>query len=128
MQKTTLQYGNSKPSPIEVQKDCGMKIRIINFDVTEANVENYDYCWKRVTLPVSIWNYAAIVAAIINAAYPADDMQAINNNYLRTLDGTDLDPDKKAEYLAEHIEMNAYRDHAKTVANELLAYAQEHNL
>ena len=43
-------------------------------------------------------------------------------------DGTDLDPDKKAEYLAEHFEMNAYRDHAKTVANELLAYAQEHNL
>lgn len=105
-----------------------MKIRIINFDVTKADAENYKYCWKRVTLPISIWNYSAIVAAIINAAYPADDMQAINNNYLRTLDGTDLTPEKREEYIAEHFEMNAYRDHAKTVALELLAYAQEHNL
>ncbi len=105
-----------------------MKIRIINFDVENADVEEYKYKWKRVTLPISVWSYSAIVAAIINAAYPADDMQAINNNYLRTLDGSQLDPNKKAEYLDEHHAMNAYRDHAKTVALELLAYAEEHNL
>lgn len=105
-----------------------MKIRIINFDITKADVENYEYCWKRVFLPVSVWNYSAIVAAIIRAAYPDDDMQAINNNYLRTLDGTQLDPEKREEYISEHFEMNAYRDHAKAVAIELLAYAKEHNL
>ena len=105
-----------------------MKIRIINFDVEAADVEDYKYKWKRIALPISIWNYAAIVAAIVSAAYPADDMQAINNNYLRTLDGTQLDDAKREEYIAEHNEMNAYRDHAKTVARELLDYAEKNNL
>ena len=105
-----------------------MKIRIINFDVETADAEDYKYKWKRVTLPISIWNYSAIVAAIINAAYPADDMQAINNNYLRTLDGSELSIEKKAEYISEHNTMNAYRDHAKTVARELLDYAETNNL
>lgn len=105
-----------------------MKQRTINFDVEDSDVPNYKYKWKRIALPTSIWNYAAIVAAIVNAAYPADDMQAINNNYLRTLDGTQLDEDKREEYIAEHNEMNAYRDHAKTVARELLDYAEKHNL
>lgn len=105
-----------------------MKIRTINFDIQDADVDNYTFMWKRVTLPVAIWSYSAIVAAIINAAYPSDDMQAINNNYLRTLDGSELDADKREEYIAEHHEMNAYRDHAKTIAMEMLDYAEKHNL
>lgn len=128
MQKTTLQYSNERPAPIEVQKYCGMKIRTINFDIQDADVEDYAFMWKRVTLPVSVWDYPSIVAAIIKAAYPEDDMQAINNNYLRTLDGSELDPNKREEYIAEHHEMNAYRDHAKIVALELLDYAEKHNL
>lgn len=105
-----------------------MKVRTINFDVEDSDVEEYKYRWRKIVLPVGVWDYASIVSAIINAAYPANDMQAINNNYLRTLDGTELPEDKRDEYILEHLEMNAYRDHAKTIAKELLAYAKENNL
>lgn len=128
MQKTTLQYANEIPQPIDIQVNCGMKQRTINFDVEDAETESYTYRWKRVTLPIAVWSYEAIVSAIINAEYPADSMQAINNNYLRTIDGTELSEEKRDEYTKEHLEMNAYRDHAKVVAKDLLAYAEAHNL
>lgn len=105
-----------------------MKKYIVNFDVEPADVENYEYMWKRVVMPLGIWDYAPLLAAIIRAAYPDDDMAAINNNYLSTLDGTELTPEKRAEYQREHLEMNTFRDHAKAVAKELLAYAENHNL
>lgn len=128
MQKTTLQYDIAKPNPVETGKHYGMKYYVINFDVQPSDVENYKYCWKRIALPVAVWDYDAIVAAIINAEYPSDSMQAINNNFLRTIDGTELSEEKRNEYIDEHFQMNAYRDHAKTVARDLIKYAEENNI
>ena len=53
-----------------------------------------------------------LIDAIVTAAYPSDVMQAIINNHL--LDPTD------EEHEAEFNEMQAWRKHAKEVADQVL--------
>lgn len=105
-----------------------MKQRTINFDVEDSDVEDYKYKWKYITLNPGDWSYETIVAAIINAAYPSNEMQACINNFMRTIDGSDLDDEKRTEYIEEHRELCKCRDHAKEVAKQLIAYAEENNL
>lgn len=97
--------------------------KLITFDVEEVKVKNEAmgeggeatettqyaaYC-VRVDEPVT---RDRIIAAIITAAYPSDEMQAIINNHL--LDPTD------EEHEAEFNEMQQWRTHAKEIASMVM--------
>ncbi len=96
----------------------------INFDVEEKTVTDTNASddakaseertvWEgytvRVSQPVT---RDKVIDAIVTEAYPRDVMQAIINNHL--LDESD------EEHLAEWNEMQAWRKHAKEVANEVM--------
>lgn len=63
-----------------------------------------------VTLPVGICDRDAITSAIINAKYTPDEMQAIQNNFLRRDDA------KAEKHQAEFWAMQDFRDYAKATA------------
>lgn len=101
--------------------------KLITFDVEEVKVKNEAmgegeatettqyaaYC-VRVDEPVT---RDRIIAAIITAAYPSDEMQAIINNHL--LDPTD------EEHEAEFNEMQQWRTHAKEIASQVMNPLEE---
>lgn len=97
--------------------------KLITFDIEEVKVKNEAmgeggeatettqyaaYC-VRVDEPVT---RDRIIAAIITAAYPSDEMQAIINNHL--LDPTD------EEHEAEFNAMQQWRTHAKEIASKVM--------
>lgn len=66
--------------------------------------------------------YGSIVAAIVNDRYSADDVQAIMANYAEALDSSsEITAEKRAEYLAEYEDYQAWRKHAKEIAVIVLA-------
>ena len=76
--------------------------------------EGYKYSYYSVSVPMTHWNYKGIVNAIVSAEYPADRMQAVQNNYLLATreDGTEI--------IEEFLEMQEWRAMAKQVAHEVL--------
>jgi len=66
--------------------------------------------------------YGDIVAAIVNDRYSADDVQAIIANYAEALDSSsEITAEKRAEYLAEYEDYQAWRKHAKEIAAEVVS-------
>ena len=97
--------------------------KLITFDVEEVKVKNEAmgeggeatettqyaaYC-VRVDEPVT---RDRIIAAIITAAYPMDEMQAVQNNYM-------FDPSDE-EHKAEYNAMQQWRTHAKEIASKVM--------
>lgn len=65
--------------------------------------------------------YADIVSAIVNDRYTADDVQALQANYIESKDSnSSLDPDKRDEYLTEYANFQAWRKRAKEVASAVV--------
>ncbi|MBQ8959407.1 MAG: hypothetical protein IJ057_13065 [Bacteroidales bacterium] len=66
------------------------------------------------SVPLVHWNYDGIVNAIVTAEYPADRMQAVQNNYLMATreDGGDA--------IEEFMAMQQWRALAKATAHEVL--------
>ena len=97
--------------------------KLITFDVEEVKLKNEAmgeggkatettqyaaYC-VRVDEPVT---RDRIIAAIITAAYPMDEMQAVQNNYM-------FDPSDE-EHKAEYNAMQQWRTHAKEIASKVM--------
>lgn len=87
------------------------------------NLEEADGCiYKSTHRKVSVhgYGYADIVAAVIGDKYTADEIAAIQNNYIRTL----LEPEfpNKAKYESEMIALQSWRDKAKLVAKTAIEY------
>lgn len=122
-------YSSIEPKNVEVKTYLGMKQRTINYDVQKVNddteMSGY-YRYKSVTLRPGQWDYASIVSALVSAEYPRDRMEAIVNNFMRTLGGQELAEEKRQEYLSEYREMETFRDRAKSLARTLLE-ATENN-
>ena len=77
---------------------------------TEAETRNiYEAYSVRLERPIT---YERVVAAIVNAEYSSDQMQAIINNYLLDADNT--------EHEAEFTAMQEWRTLAKKVAHEVI--------
>ena len=97
--------------------------KLITFDVEEVKVKNeamgeggeatvttqYEAYCVRVDEPVT---RDRIIAAIITAAYPMDEMQAVQNNYM-------FDPSDE-EHKAEYNAMQQWRTHAKEIASKVM--------
>lgn len=109
------------PPLVEKKRLLGQPSYIINWDAIEY-VENDTtyYSYYSHQFKPTIWNYGAIVDAIISTYYPQDKMQAIINNYL-------LDPND-GDSLNEFNAMQEKRAWAKQTAKELMAYAAENGI
>jgi len=61
--------------------------------------------------------YPDIVSAIVNDRYSADDVQALQANFIEAKDnGSDITAEKRQEYLDEYAAFQAWRKRAKEVA------------
>ena len=77
--------------------------------VSNAVRTAYEAYTVRVSLPTT---YEQVTSAIIDAAYPSDQMQAIINNHLLESDN--------AEHEAEFAAMQEWRANAKTIAKQVM--------
>ena len=105
-------YGNEKPASVEKRIRLGQIQHTVNFNVEEINEGGYTYRWQSVTLEPGVFTYSAIVNAIVTERYPADQMQAVVNNYLGA-------PDDEV-IKGEMDDMQDWRAFAKRVAKEAL--------
>lgn len=112
-------YTATEPQPVETKMHLGQPRRTVNYAAEPTEIDGYAFRCKAVTLPAGVWNYDAIVDAIITAEYTGGRMQAIVNNYL----ADPADADARAEMDA----MQADRARAKAVARAALAYVEQSN-
>lgn len=65
--------------------------------------------------------YADIVSAIVNDKYSADDVQALQANYIEAKDpDSQIESTKREEYLSEYVAFQAWRKRAKEVASAVV--------
>lgn len=100
-------------------------------------VVNNDLGRKRVTIRVErdgdstveletgVWNYGAIVSALVRAKYSADDIEAITNNNIALLTmpsavSSAESEENREEKLAEFRKMQEWRSKCKERARELI--------
>lgn len=101
-------------------------------------VVNNDLGRKRVTIRVErdgdstveletgVWNYGAIVSALVRAKYSADDIEAITNNNIALLTmpsavSSAASEEDREEKLAEFRKMQEWRSKCKERARELIS-------
>lgn len=108
-------YSATEPEGVEIKNHLGQKQRTVNFNIEELPKEDesgYKWRYECVTLEPGIWNYDALVAAIIKAHYTDDEREAIVNNYLA---------DPKADIAQEEMnQLQEWRATAKEIAKERL--------
>ena len=79
-----------------------------------------------VTLEAGVWNYGAIVNALIRYKYSADKVEAIVNNSLVLMQKPSaVSEDKANEQISELDELQSWREKCKARAKELLAIGEE---
>ncbi len=83
----------------------------------EMHVEDAPNTYVCENVDVEGRTYGDIVSAIVNDRYSADDVQALQANYIEAKDpDSDLDEEKREEYLNEYADFQSWRKHAKDVA------------
>ena len=105
--------------PVRFSKRIDLGQQVATFSYIESTGSD-EYLVGTYTLPNAVFDYDAIVNAIVSDAYPADKMQAVINNYL-------LDPSEE-DTKAEFEQMQAFRKKAKAYAKDLLQYVKDNNL
>lgn len=79
-----------------------------------------------VTLEAGVWNYDAIVNALVRYKYSADKVEAIVNNSLMLMQNPSaVSEDKANEQISELDELQDWREKCKARAKELLAIGEE---
>lgn len=124
---SSIEWLGENPGEVAV-KAAGQDIRVY-FDIEErlsdseseesakGEPENPVRSWDAEMVRVSGHTYGSIVAAIVNDKYSADDVQALTANVMEANDPDSSLPDeKKAEYITEWAEFQAWRAKAKEVA------------
>lgn len=104
---------DTEPRLVDTTAKLGQKQHAVNYNISKTE-DGAQWQHKTATLAVGVWNYDAIVSALVNAEYPTDKMQAVQNNYL-------ADPEN-ATAIAEMNEMQQWRKAAKDIAKQALAF------
>lgn len=79
-----------------------------------------------ITLPVAVWNYGAIVSALIRYKYSESDVEAIVSNSLMLMQNpSSVSEEESNEKLNEFNEFQEYRNKCKARAKELLSIGEE---
>lgn len=82
-----------------------------------------------ITLPPSVWNYGAIVSALIRHKYSESEVEAIVSNSLMLMQNpSSVSEEESNEKLNEFNEFQEYREKCKARAKELLAIGEEMGL
>lgn len=78
-----------------------------------------------VTLPVAVWNYGAIVSALIRHKYSENEVEAIVSNSLMLMQNpSSVSEEESNEKINEFNEFQEYREKCKARAKELLAIGE----
>lgn len=82
-----------------------------------------------ITLPVAVWNYGAIVSALIRHKYSESEVEAIVSNSLMLMQNpSSVSEEEYNEKLNEFNEFQEYREKCKARAKELLSIGEEMGL
>lgn len=83
---------------------------------------------ESVELETGVWNYGAIVNALVRFKYPADAAEAIAFNSLMLMQNPAAVSKEASEKLTELDELQAWREKCKARAKELLAMGEKMGL
>lgn len=79
-----------------------------------------------ITLPVAVWNYGAIVSALIRHKYSESEVEAIVSNSLMLMQNpSSVSEEESNEKMNEFNEFQEYREKCKARAKELLSIGKE---
>ena len=79
-----------------------------------------------ITLPVAVWNYGAIVSALIRHKYSENEVEAIVSNCIMLMQNpSSVSEEESNEKLNEFNEFQEYREKCKARAKELLSIGEE---
>lgn len=79
-----------------------------------------------ITLPIAVWNYGAIVSALIRHKYSENEVEAIVSNSLMLMQNpSSVSEEESNEKMNEFNEFQEYREKCKARAKELLAIGDE---
>ena len=78
-----------------------------------------------ITLPTAVWNYGAIVSALIRHKYSESEVEAIVSNSLMLMQNpSSVSEEESNEKLNEFNEFQEYREKCKARAKELLSIGE----
>lgn len=78
-----------------------------------------------ITLPVAVWNYGAIVSALIRHKYSENEVEAIVSNCMMLMQNPSWVSEKESnEKMNEFNEFQDYREKCKARAKELLTIGE----
>jgi hypothetical protein len=96
--------------------DCGRFVVSVKVEVESNDI---------VTLPVAVWNYGAIVSALIRHKYSENDVEAIVSNCIMLMRNPSwVSEEESNEKMNEFNEFQKYREKCKARAKELLAIGE----
>lgn len=79
-----------------------------------------------ITLPTAVWNYGAIVSALIRHKYSESEVEAIVSNSLMLMQNpSSVSEEESNEKMNEFNEFQEYREKCKARAKELLSIGGE---
>ena len=101
---------------ITIGYDCGRFVVSV-----KVEAESNDF----VTLPIAVWNYGAIVSALIRHKYSENEVEAIVNNCIMLIQNpSSVSEEESKEKMNEFNEFQEYRDKCKARAKELLVIGE----
>ena len=101
---------------IVIGNDCGRFVVSVKVEVGSEDM---------VTLPVAVWNYGAIVSALIRYKYSESEVEAIVSNSLMLMQNpSSVSEEESNEKMNEFNEFQEYREKCKARAKELLAIGE----
>lgn len=101
---------------ISIDYDCGRFVASVKVGMGSDSM---------VTLPVAVWNYGAIVSALIRYKYSESEVEAIVSNSLMLMQNpSSVSEEESNEKMNEFNEFQEYREKCKARAKELLAIGE----
>ena len=105
---------------IVIGNDCGRFVVSIKVEAGSNDI---------VTLPTAVWNYGAIVSALIRHKYSESEVEAIVSNSLMLMQNpSSVSEEESNEKMNEFNEFQEYREKCKARAKELLSIGEEMGL
>lgn len=105
---------------IAIGNDCGRFVVCVKVEVGSNDI---------VTLPTAVWNYGAIVSALIRHKYSESEVEAIVSNSLMLMQNpSSVSEEESNEKMNEFNEFQEYREKCKARAKELLPIGDEMGL
>lgn len=101
---------------IVIGNDCGRFVISVKVEVGSNDF---------MTLPIAVWNYGAIVSALIRYKYSESEVEAIVSNSLMLMQNpSSVSEEESNDKMNEFNEFQDYREKCKARAKELLTIGE----